>query len=250
MRAPSGDHAGEVASYANTAALVLDEERFFARNWAAFGIYGLVALVLALPVCRGWGSMLVRLEYASTGKGFFSIRIARRPGKAKKGNAKRGGRKHRFQQRLRSLGRFARTMAGRETLFRWLPARTYYVMVHGLLEDPLSGEVIGNYFEEKKVTIERGERVELHFDFRPKEAPVSVQVWAGALTDQAGAVERYRRALALGGTAPLPELYATAGARFALDAETLGEAVALIERTVAALEPVAAGAAASEAAAG
>jgi hypothetical protein len=112
----SGRHAGEVAPYANVATLVLDEERFFSRNWAAFGIYGLAALVLAIAVCRGWGSMLVRLDYASAGKGFFSIRIARRPGKAKKGNAKRGSRKHRFQQRLRSLGRFARTMAGRETV--------------------------------------------------------------------------------------------------------------------------------------
>jgi tetratricopeptide (TPR) repeat protein len=179
LRMLSGRHAGEVAAYANTATLVFDAERFTSRNWAAFGIYGFAALVLALPVCRGWGSLLVRLDYASSGRGFFSIRIARRPGKAKKGNAKRGGRKHRFQQRLRSLGRFARTMAGRETVFRWLPARTYYVMVHGLLEDPQTNEVIGNYFEEKKVRIERGERVVLPFDFRPKEAPVQVQVWAG-----------------------------------------------------------------------
>ena len=37
-------------------------------------------------------------------------------------------------------------------------------------------------------------------------------------------------------TAPLPQLYATAGARFAFDEETLGGAVALIERTIAELE--------------
>lgn len=67
----------------------------------------------------------------------------------------------------------------------------------------------------------------------------AVQVWAGSLGDPAGAVVRYRRALALGGTVSLPELFTTAGARFALDAEALGEAVALIETTVAALEPVA-----------
>ena len=199
LRMLTGRHAGEVAAYANTATLVLDEERFLGRNWAAFGIYGLAALVLAAPVCRGWGSMLVRLDYASSGKGFFSIRISRRPGRAKKGNAKRGGRKRRFQQRLRSLGRFARAMAGRETLFRWLPARTYYVMVHGLLEDQLTGDVIGNYFEEKQVKIERGERVELHFDFRPKEAPVQVQVWAGeqlaaqAIVGVRGVAPRYAR---------------------------------------------------------
>lgn len=56
------------------------------------------------------------------------------------------------------------------------------------------------------------------------------------LEDQAGAVRRYRGALALGYTLPLPELYQAAGARFAFDAETLGEAVALIESTLDRLE--------------
>ncbi len=60
----------------------------------------------------------------------------------------------------------------------------------------------------------------------------AVQVWANALEDQAGAVAAYRRALALGGTVTLPELYAAAGARFAFDADTLSAAVELIERTI------------------
>ncbi len=64
----------------------------------------------------------------------------------------------------------------------------------------------------------------------------AVQVWANALNDQAAAVAAYRRALALGGTRPLPELYAAAGARFAFDAETLGKAVRLMEETIESLE--------------
>jgi oligoendopeptidase F len=60
----------------------------------------------------------------------------------------------------------------------------------------------------------------------------AVQVWRNALTDQARAVADYRRALALGGTVTLPELFAAAGARFAFDAQTLGEAVDLIESTI------------------
>jgi len=44
--------------------------------------------------------------------------------------------------------------------------------------------------------------------------------------------------LALGGTRSLPELYGTAGVKFAFDAETLGNAVALIEKTVNELETV------------
>ncbi len=60
----------------------------------------------------------------------------------------------------------------------------------------------------------------------------SVQVWRNALADQAGAVRRYRQALALGGTVPLPQLYETAGARFAFDAATLKAAVDLIETQI------------------
>jgi oligoendopeptidase F len=60
----------------------------------------------------------------------------------------------------------------------------------------------------------------------------AVQVWRNALGDQAGALAAYRRSLALGGTATLPDLFAAAGARFAFDTETMAEAVGLIERTI------------------
>ncbi len=66
----------------------------------------------------------------------------------------------------------------------------------------------------------------------------AVQVWRNALSDPAGAVARYRQALALGGTASLPQLYAAAGAKFAFDAATLQEAVSLIETTITGLETV------------
>jgi oligoendopeptidase F len=68
----------------------------------------------------------------------------------------------------------------------------------------------------------------------------ATQVWGNALRDQAGAVADYRRALALGATATLPDLYAAAGVRFAFDAATLRQAVALTERVIAELEPIAA----------
>ncbi|MBZ0299033.1 MAG: M3 family oligoendopeptidase [Anaerolineae bacterium] len=60
----------------------------------------------------------------------------------------------------------------------------------------------------------------------------AVQVWRNAQHDQAQAVANYRRGLALGGTATLPDLFATAGARFAFDADILRESVDLIERTL------------------
>lgn len=64
----------------------------------------------------------------------------------------------------------------------------------------------------------------------------AAQVWANALRDQSEAVRAYRRALALGGTAPLPILFETAGAKFKFDATTLGETVALMVKTIKQLE--------------
>lgn len=64
----------------------------------------------------------------------------------------------------------------------------------------------------------------------------AVQVWANSLSDPQAALESYRQALSLGGTASLPELYRAAGAELAFDAATLTDAVALIETTIVELE--------------
>lgn len=66
----------------------------------------------------------------------------------------------------------------------------------------------------------------------------AAQVWRNSLQDQAGAVQKYREMLALGGTRPLPQLYEAAGAKFAFDAETLGGIVNLLESTIEELEAV------------
>jgi oligoendopeptidase F len=64
----------------------------------------------------------------------------------------------------------------------------------------------------------------------------AVQIAANARHDEREAVRRYRHALALGGTRPLPELFAAAGARFAFDSATFRSAVASLEEVVAELE--------------
>jgi oligoendopeptidase F len=55
------------------------------------------------------------------------------------------------------------------------------------------------------------------------------QVWANALANQGAAVAAYKRALALGGTMSLPDLYHAAGAVLAFDAGVLGNIINLIE---------------------
>ena len=64
----------------------------------------------------------------------------------------------------------------------------------------------------------------------------AVQVWANARKDQRKAVADYRKALSLGATVPLPDLFAAAGAKFAFDAETLRQAVDLMEQVIGELE--------------
>ncbi|HXE58767.1 MAG TPA: M3 family oligoendopeptidase [Gemmatimonadales bacterium] len=64
----------------------------------------------------------------------------------------------------------------------------------------------------------------------------ALQVWRHSLTDPRGAVASYRRALALGSTRSLPELFAAAGARFTVEREEMAALVALVERELEALD--------------
>jgi oligoendopeptidase F len=49
----------------------------------------------------------------------------------------------------------------------------------------------------------------------------ALQVWANAATDPARALADYQAALALGGSRPLPELFARAGGKFDFSRESL-----------------------------
>jgi oligoendopeptidase F len=57
----------------------------------------------------------------------------------------------------------------------------------------------------------------------------ALQIWRNSLADHAGAVARYREALALGAVRTLPDIYRTAGARLTFDAGRIGELVELVE---------------------
>jgi oligoendopeptidase F len=60
----------------------------------------------------------------------------------------------------------------------------------------------------------------------------AVQVWRNSLSDQKQAVADYRKALSLGGTRSLPQLFNAAGARLGFDAAILSEAIDLMEGTL------------------
>jgi oligoendopeptidase F len=60
----------------------------------------------------------------------------------------------------------------------------------------------------------------------------ALQIWRNSLRDPAGAVARYREALALGAVRGLPEMYRTAGAKLSFDADTIGPLVELVEAEI------------------
>lgn len=64
----------------------------------------------------------------------------------------------------------------------------------------------------------------------------ALQVWRNSLKDSGDAVGRYRAALALGATQPLPELFKAAGARLIFDSKGMGELIALVEEKLAGLD--------------
>ncbi len=63
----------------------------------------------------------------------------------------------------------------------------------------------------------------------------ALQVWQNAKRDAAGAVAAYRRALALGGSKPLPELFKAAGVRFDFGHDTLAPLIDAVEKELNAL---------------
>jgi len=63
----------------------------------------------------------------------------------------------------------------------------------------------------------------------------ALQVWANSKRNRARALEDYKRALRLGGSRPLPELFAASGCRFEFSRETMAPLVKLLKEELATL---------------
>ncbi|MFN8670072.1 MAG: M3 family oligoendopeptidase [Gemmatimonadaceae bacterium] len=63
----------------------------------------------------------------------------------------------------------------------------------------------------------------------------ALQLWRDAQVDPTGTMQRYKQALALGGTRSLPEIYAAAGARLIFDEAGMRELVDMVEARLAVL---------------
>jgi oligoendopeptidase F len=65
----------------------------------------------------------------------------------------------------------------------------------------------------------------------------ALQIWQRSLTDRAGAVASYKQALALGGSRPLPELFAAAGIRFDFSDQVIASLMQTIRQELDKLSP-------------
>jgi oligoendopeptidase F len=65
----------------------------------------------------------------------------------------------------------------------------------------------------------------------------ALQIWRRSLTDRSGAVASYRKALGLGGSRPLPELFQTAGVPFGFAEPTIGPLVDSVRAELRSLAP-------------
>jgi oligoendopeptidase F len=63
----------------------------------------------------------------------------------------------------------------------------------------------------------------------------ALQVWANSKRDRVSALKDYKHALTLGGSRPLPELFAAAGCRFDFSSETIQPLIQLARTELAAL---------------
>jgi len=182
LRMLSGQHADLASILVATDCLPAGASNHGAWNHRAAGVYAALLLLLLFPALRGWGRVLVKIELPPKTKGFLSIHVTRKPKPARGTEKKRRMGNGRLKRSLSSFSRYRKRMVGRETLFRWLPARRvpYYVTVEGPLYDAMGDQVIGNFLEEQRVRIERGQTAKLTYDFNPSEVAVQVSVvWNG-----------------------------------------------------------------------
>ena len=149
-------------------------------NYEAAAAYALIALFVLFPALRGWGTVVVRIALPDKTKGYFSIHLNRRSDQVAQRtvNKKTGKEKIRSKRRLDFLRRYETHMAGRESVFRWIPARRtdYTITVGGPLLDATGKEIIGHFLEEQKIRVRRGATTNVDFDFRPRECAVEVSV--------------------------------------------------------------------------
>ena len=154
---------------AATAWLVDDSHR---RTVVTVAI-GLMAFALLMRLIRQRGDLIVTVAYPDELRGVFRIRVSsvrarpRRPSESWQAEVRKGGVSTRYERHL----------VNRETQFNRLLTRRYAVTVEGVLLDPETEELLGDFSECKEVRLRHRRTVRLEFDAQPDACPVDVDVF-------------------------------------------------------------------------
>ena len=133
-------------------------------------VVGTLSLFFLLPLLRGRGDLTVHLNYPEELDGSFRVRVTRRRGRRRATSAKADPGED------RAATRYDHPMVARETRFQRIQARTWWVRVEGLLQDPESDDIVESRFADERIKVKRGKTVRLSFDLRPEHCPVDVKI--------------------------------------------------------------------------
>ena len=133
----------------------------------------LSALFVVSRIARGRGSLAVCLEYPSELRGTFAVRLARRSaGGARSSRVKSPADIERIKRSARALEH----VVSRETHFRDVRARRYFVLVDGFIQTASGDDIIASHATEHEATVQPGETARVVFDFSPRACPVEIRV--------------------------------------------------------------------------
>ena len=144
---------------------------------AAAMVFAALLLLILPRWLRQRGDLAISLLYPVELRGTFRVRLATKKNQWKekelevtRGEIVKGGTSSRNEHHLVS----------RETHFRRIPARRYFVVVDGMLQNPDGGEILADARERKVVRVRHRRTVRLEFDLHPPDCPVDVEVlWDG-----------------------------------------------------------------------
>lgn len=146
------------------------------RLVAGYAALGAVLAWLLARALRRRGDLVVHIDYPSELRGTFRVRLDRKRRSWKRrapepdADILKGGvasaRQHDF--------------VARETPFRRLACRRYFVTIDGVLQDPATGEVVDHPFAQAAATVLHRRTVRCDLDATPGTAPVDLRIdWDG-----------------------------------------------------------------------
>ena len=142
-------------------------------DWINSGLLAVAVLSLLglgsalIRVLRGKGDLAVSIECPDDTRGSFSVRLSRKRERARPGDAAESAGN-------RASTQFEHNLIARETHFRGIPARSYWLTIDGSLEGAnVPSERVRR---DREVHVEKGRTVPVAFDLRPEACSVEVRI--------------------------------------------------------------------------